>query len=75
MSFIMHYQRGYEERFSKFTNYWSKSEIENCVSIYTDNNYMVIHWPLFESYNFSKDQSKAATDAFVDFLMEKIESE
>ena len=36
---------------------------------------MVIHWPLFESYNFSKDQSKAATDAFVDFLMEKIESE
>ena len=70
-----YYQRDYEERFSKFTNYWSKAKIKDCVSIYTDNDYIVIHWPLFGSYNFSKDQSQAATDAFVDFLMEKIESE
>ncbi|HRR77715.1 MAG TPA: hypothetical protein P5191_13040 [Ruminococcus sp.] len=57
---------------------------------YTPTDYMPIkidllskkikkHWPLFEKdgivYNFSIDQSRAARDAFVIFLMERINNE
>ncbi len=70
----IYYQRGYNKRFSEFTNYWSKDMITELVSIYTNNDYIIIQWPLLE-FNVKETHSKAACDAFVDFLMEKIKNE
>lgn len=79
-AFSSYYDSGYNKRFTSFTNDWDEDRISDLVYIYTKNNYLgKIHWPLFERdgviYNFSKEQSKAARDAFVDFLMERINNE
>ena len=70
-----YFQRGFNERFSKFTNYWSKDRISDLTYIYTKSKYLdIIRWPLFD-YDFSETQSKAARDAFVEFLMKRISNE
>ncbi len=70
-----YFQRGFNERFSKFTNYWSKDKISEVTYIYTKNKYFgIIRWPLFD-YDFNETQSKAARDAFVEFLMNRISNE
>lgn len=74
-AFEIYFQRGYNTRFKNFTNYWCEDKITSLVSIYTNNDYIIIHWPLFGSYNFKENQSKAAQDAFVKFLMERINNE
>ncbi len=77
---LYYYDDGYKERYSTFTNGWDKYRISKLTYTYTKNKFMsVLHWPLFErdgiSYNFTDSQSEAARDAFVQFLMERIENE
>lgn len=70
-----YYKTGYLKRYCEFTNYWSESKIKDTTYIYTKNKYMgLIQWPLFE-YDFKKEQSEAARDAFAEFLIERIKYE
>lgn len=70
-----YYKTCYLKRYSEFTNYWSESRIKDTTYIYTKNKYMgVVQWPLFK-YDFKTKQSKAARDAFAEFLLERIKYE
>ncbi len=70
-----YYKGGYRNRYTEFTNNWSEAKVKDTAYIYTKNKYMgVIRWPLFK-YDFKANQSKAARDAFVEFVLERRKSE
>ena len=70
-----YYKGGYKKRYTEFTNNWSEAKVKDTIYIYTKNKYMgVIHWPLFK-YDFKANQSKAARDAFAEFVLERRKSE
>ena len=74
-AFDDYYTDGYLKRYSSFTNNWSEDEISDLTYTYTKNKFANLYqWPLFD-HDFSTSQSKAARDAFVKFLMEKISNE
>lgn len=70
-----YYKGGYKKRYTEFTNNWSEAKVKDTTYIYTKNKYMgVIRWPLF-NYDFKANQSKAARDAFAEFVLERRKSE
>ncbi len=70
-----YYKGGYKKRYTEFTNNWSEAKVKDTTYIYTKNKYMgVIRWPLFK-YDFKANQSKAARDAFAEFVLERRKSE
>ena len=72
---LSYYDTGYLKRFSLFTNNWDEEEISDVTYTYTKNKYLgIVQWPLFD-YDFNEVQSKAARDAFVEFLMWRISNE
>lgn len=74
-AFSTYYEDSIDKRFILFTNSWSKEKIEKTVEIYTNGTYFGVVWPLFNGKKFEEAQSKAARDAFVEFLMEMVENE
>lgn len=84
-AFKSYYSFGYRSRYSNFTNYWDEDTIRTLVETYTSTTYLVswdfLRWPLFTrtdgngnviKYSFFETQSKAATDAFVNYIMEQV---
>ena len=72
-TFVTYYSWGYNERYSKFTNNWSKVEIYNCVRAYTTHISPVgITWPLFGGATTTSTQADAIAQAFTDFIWERI---
>lgn len=70
-----YYKDGYLKRYTEFTNNWGEAKVKDTTYIYTKNKYMgLIRWPLFD-YDFKTNQSKAARDAFAEFVLERRKSE
>ena len=70
-----YYKDGYQKRYTEFTNNWSEAKVKDITYTYTKNKYKgVIRWPLFK-YDFKANQSKAARDAFAEFVLERRKSE
>lgn len=64
-----YFKTGYLKRYGRFTNDWSEAKIKEITYIYTKHKYLLfISWPLF-NYPFKTTQSKAARDAFAEFLL------
>lgn len=66
-----YYKTGYLTRYWTFTNYWNETTIKERTYVYTKNKYLVFFsWPLLKN-KFNTNQSKAARDAFAEFLLER----
>lgn len=63
----------YGKRFTNFVNGRTKSQLRNDVYIYTKNTSVVpfVQWPLFKGATITDEQSRAARDAFVDYIWNK----
>lgn len=72
-TFVSYYSWGYNARYAKFTNYWSKEKIYNCVRTYTTHlSPVLITWPLFGDATTTSTQADAIAQAFTDFLWERV---
>ncbi len=83
-AFSDYYETGYQTRFTTFTEYRSQKEIEERVEIFTKETFLGNRFPLFEEndaksdrilHTYSKEQSAAARDGFVEYIMTQIERE
>lgn len=69
-AFSVYYKDGYKIRFLQFTNDYSKQNITHIVNIYTSQKCSgIITWPLFCEHKYTKLESKAARDFFVDYII------
>lgn len=68
-AFTSYYSKGYKKRFTNFLKYSSKNELKKRVYLYTKEKYLdKVKWPLLD-YEFNDNHSKAARDAFVNFMI------
>ncbi len=84
-AFSNYYESGYKIRFIRFTNCWSEKRIRRRVSVFTKESFLgVKRFPLFTEnegeedeivHYYNKEQSKAARDCFVDYIMNQINKE
>lgn len=60
----------------QFSNGWSKSKISKLVYKYTKHKYLeIVPWPLFNDHTYTKTESKAARDFFVDYIVDMCNKE
>lgn len=72
---ITYYSKGYKKRFTNFLKSPGKKRLKNKVYTYTKESFLGLRkWPLLE-YEFNDDHSKAARDAFVNFIITQREKE
>ena len=75
-AFTTYYSNYSDERYTRFTNGWTKQQIYNCVRNYTTNTFFLWEdWPLLEGYDITNNQANAIAWAFTDFIWEKIQNE
>ncbi len=75
-SFSNYYNNYSDERYTRFTNGWSRQQIYSCVRNYTTNIFFLWQdWPLLEGYEITNTQANAIAWAFTDFIWEKIQDE
>ena len=75
-AFTTYYDDYVGNRYTRFTNGWSKQTIYDCVRNYTTNTFFLgVDWPLLEGYNITDTQADAIASAFTDFIWEKIQNE
>ncbi len=83
-AFSNYYGSGYKIRFIRFTNWWSEKRIRRRVGVFTKESFLgVKRFPLFTEekdgviieHHYSKTQSSAAREAFVEYIMNQIQKE
>ncbi len=83
-AFSDYYETGYRKRFTRFTESRSQKEMEDRVEIFTKERFLGNRFPLFEEndakadgilHSYTKEQSAAARDSFVEYIMAQIEKE
>ena len=70
-AFKSYYSKGYKKRYTSFTYKMSEKRIKNRVYQFTKTKYLGrIPWPLYgKNFVLNKEQSKAARDAFSDYII------
>lgn len=75
-AFSTYYSKYSDERYTRFTNGWTKQQIYSCVRNYTTNTFFLWQdWPLLEGYDITDNQANAIAWAFTDFIWEEIQDE
>ncbi len=83
-AFKDYYEKGYQRRFTNFTECRNRKEIKDRVEIFTKNTFLGNRFPIFEEneaevdglvHSYTKEQSAAARDGFVEYIMTQIEKE
>lgn len=76
---LHYYEVGYKNRFTSFMDGRSKDSFSKLVHNYTKDKYMGIRHLLFKKISreveVTEVQSKAARDAFTDFIWDLVETE
>ena len=66
---IDYYSNGYKKRFTNFTNNYNEKQLKDITYIYTKQKYLgIVDCPLFKK-EFNDNHSRAARDAFVDYIL------